>query len=306
MKCFVAPLQGFTDDLFRRAYADIFGTPDRFFTPFIRVERGQLRVRDVRGVTSELNQGLNVVPQIIFRDTDEFDMLISRLKETGADHIDINMACPFPPQVHKGRGAGMLLRPEFLETLKGRLSELEDMKFSVKMRLGVDDPADYRHIMGIINDMQLEHVTIHPRIASQQYAGETDMDEFSRFLDSCRHPVIYNGDITEPSQIDSIAGRYPGIAGVMAGRGLIARPSLFTEWNEGAEWDEEKRATQLLKLHDALMSGALERLSGDRQILAHLQPYWEYFGRNFERRQVKALLKARTVEKYIQALGNLR
>lgn len=306
MKCFVAPLQGFTDDLFRRAYADIFGTPDCFFTPFIRVERGQLRVRDVRGVTSELNQGLNVVPQIIFRDTDEFDMLVSRLKETGADHIDINMACPFPPQVHKGRGSGMLLRPDFLDTLRGRLSELEDIKFSVKMRLGVDDPTDYRRIMAIINEMPLEHVTMHPRIASQQYAGETDMDEFSRFLDSCRHPAIYNGDITEPSQIDSVAERYPGIAGVMAGRGLIARPSLFAEWNEGTEWDEEKRATQLLKLHDALMSGARERLSGDRQILAHLQPYWEYFGRNFERRQVKALLKARSVEKYIQALGNLR
>ena len=44
----------------------------RYFTPFIRVEKGVPRDRDVRDYTSTLNVGVDVVPQVIFDGMDLF------------------------------------------------------------------------------------------------------------------------------------------------------------------------------------------------------------------------------------------
>ena len=114
-KLMVAPLQGLTEAAWRKVHFDMFGASQRYveyFTPFIRVEKGNVRARDFRDFTSELNQGMKLTPQIIFRNKEEWRMLVEALADAGARRIDMNMGCPFPPQVVKGRGAGMLAHPD--------------------------------------------------------------------------------------------------------------------------------------------------------------------------------------------------
>ena len=70
-------------------------------------------------------------------------MLVEALAEAGARRIDMNLGCPFVPQVRKGRGAGMLCRPESLARLSEEMGAYTDkIDFSIKMRLGVSDPAE--------------------------------------------------------------------------------------------------------------------------------------------------------------------
>jgi len=76
-----------------------------------------MRRRDLRDLTSQLNEGAKITPQIIFGSIDEFRQLTSTLSQLGFDRIDINMGCPFPPQLHHGRGAGMITRTELLKPL---------------------------------------------------------------------------------------------------------------------------------------------------------------------------------------------
>ncbi|MGL5786337.1 MAG: tRNA-dihydrouridine synthase family protein, partial [Bacteroidales bacterium] len=38
-----APLQGFTEVNYRNAHHQIFGGVDTYFTPFVRIERGEFR-----------------------------------------------------------------------------------------------------------------------------------------------------------------------------------------------------------------------------------------------------------------------
>ena len=43
-----APLQGYTEAIYRQAHARIFGGVESYYTPFVRVEHGEIRKKDMR------------------------------------------------------------------------------------------------------------------------------------------------------------------------------------------------------------------------------------------------------------------
>ena len=172
--------------------------------------------------------GVDATPQIIFKDAAEWSLLVKTLVDAGGERIDMNLGCPFPPQVKRGRGAGMLRRVEELKAVAELMDSMEQVQWSVKMRLGVDMADEALALAEVINQMRLRHVTVHPRTAGQQYSGTLHTDALSELASALRHPVVFNGDITTPEQIDAVMAR--GFAGVMVGRGLLSRPSLYSEW----------------------------------------------------------------------------
>lgn len=262
---FSAPIQGLTETAWRHFHHMIYGDGvTAYHTPFLRVERGEIRRRDLRDLASDINAGLRLVPQIIFRDMREFRMLCDAVSAAGYRQIDINMGCPFPPQVHHGRGAGMIANVSLLTELAGEMScRYGDMEFFVKMRLGVKDPAEWRESIDALNALPLTHVTVHPRTASQQYSGELHLGEFAHLLRQSAHSVIFNGDITEPRHIDETLERFPGIAGLMIGRGMFSRPSIVAEWRSGEEWDVDRRLNAVKRLHALVYDYYRDTLSGD-------------------------------------------
>lgn len=179
------------------------------------------------------------------------------------------------------------------------------MHFSLKMRLGVESPDEWRDIIDIVNEMPLCRVTVHPRVAVQQYGGELFVDEFTSIYEALQHPVVYNGDILTPEAIDDIVARYPRLHGVMAGRGVMARPSLFAEWHDGREWSHDERISRLLQLHDKVYSHYSETLCGDTQILMKIKPFWEYLEPEIGHKAMKAIRKATSVSKYEEALNGV-
>ena len=48
-----APLQGYTEAIYRQAHARIFGGIESYYTPFVRVEHGEIRKKDMREITLE-------------------------------------------------------------------------------------------------------------------------------------------------------------------------------------------------------------------------------------------------------------
>ena len=304
-----APLQGFTEAPFRHFHAEIYGDgiqPVTYIMPFVRIEKGNLRPKDLRELTSPLNQNQTVIPQIIFRDEKEFCLLTNAIRDAGYKNVDLNLGCPFTPQVKKGRGAGLIANPAALDNVRRMMEDANDMTYSIKMRLGIKYPKEWREIADIINAMPLSHLTLHPRTAVQQYSGAVYFDEFAEFKQRIIHPVIYNGDITAPSQIDDIVSQFPDIAGVMIGRGLLMRPSLIIEWKTGQEWSAEQRRSYLLRLHDAIFNHFVNTLTGgDAQILTKIKPFWEYFGIEFDRKAIKKISKAMNMSGYRTAVGLL-
>ena len=298
-----APVQGHTDAAYRHFHSLIYNGTQTYYTPFIRLEKDSIRPRDIKDITSELNAGLHLVPQIIFRDAHELNTLVNQLKSMGIKEIDLNMGCPFPLQTGHGRGAATIANETLAQEVVNCVNSNPDISFSVKMRLGMQNPDEWKKLLPYLNKIKLKHVTLHPRVAKQQYGGEVDMNQFEAFLKESKNPVIYNGDIKSPEDIKIIVEKYPEINGVMVARGILGRPSLLSEYSSGKEWTEEERLEKMLEFHRRLFQHYSNVLCGDSQLISKIQPFWEYSENEIGRKAWKAIKKATNISKYQTAVA---
>ena len=286
-----APLQGYTDCVYRRAHHECVGGVDEYYTPFVRMEGGEVRKKDLRDINPERNAGVPTVPQVIARDGDEFARLCDALQSLGWRRIDLNMGCPFPMQVKAGRGSGLLQHPECVEEIHKEMLRRPEVLFSVKMRLGQESEEEGLRVIPIINAMPLVHVTLHPRLGKQQYKGIANQEAFARFMENITHPLIFNGDILEGERLEVKGER---LKGVMIGRGLLARPWMLSN----------KEPNEVIRsMHSIVYRHATEHLCGDSQILSRLHAFWEYL--DIPHKQKKAILKATTLPRYREAVATV-
>ena len=336
LKVLFAPLQGYTTGIYRRAHAETFGGVDAYYTPFLRIENGHPREKDLRDLESAERAGFaegncaenaddnrsrfKVIPQIIANSASEFKTLADALLQKGFREIDFNMGCPFPMQVNRHRGAGLLSDTQAVQEIMDEIKNAP-VKFSVKMRLGQESPDEAFAILPILNDTPLAHITLHPRLGKQQYKGAIDFNSFERFYNECKHPLVYNGDITTVSQICEMERKYPKLAGVMIGRGLLARPSLAAEYKalstkdevgsaQSSNHDINGAATQdflgkILQMHQAIFDNACQTFQGDSQILSHVQSFWEYLEPSIPKKIFKRIKKAGKLSEYNAAVKEL-
>ena len=302
-KILLAPLQGYTDYCYRNAFDEIFGGVSTYYTPFLRVERGTTRNRDVFGIKEENNKVANLVPQIMAGSSDEFDLLLGVLKENGYSTVDINIGCPYPMIVKKQRGAGILSFPDKVDELLANTQRYPEIAFTVKMRLGMERPDECLTLLPLFEKYGIKQVTMHARLGVQQYKGEVDMEAFKAFYDACSLPLVYNGDIQTLADIERIAEQFPKLEGIMVGRGLLAHPELAKEYQSGKTLTDAERMTLYSRFHSAMYNHYQERLNGgEPQILDKMKEFWEYFYPELDRKRRKAIKKATSVAKYEAAI----
>lgn len=300
---YIAPVQGHTDAAFRHFHSFFYPGDHVYYTPFIRLEKDRLRPKDLKDLTNPLNDNHKLVPQIIFRDKEELNKLIELIKGTGNTEIDLNMGCPFPLQTGHGRGAATIQNQDLAAQIIEIIKANPDISFSVKMRLGLNDQDEWKILLPFLNQVKLKHITLHPRVAKQQYTGEVIVSQFESFLKESINPVVYNGDIKTPEQAEDLIKTYPKISGLMMARGLLGRPSLLQEISENKEWDREKRISRMLEFHRALFLHYSSVLCGDSQVLSKIQPFWEYTEEEIGRKAWKAIKKAGNISKYQTAVA---
>lgn len=300
-----APVQGHTDAAYRHFHSQLYPAEITYYTPFIRLEKEGIRPRDIKDLTSELNSGLHLVPQIIFRNSHELNTLVEQLKSFGVREIDLNMGCPFPLQTGHGRGAATIANEELAQEVVNCVKSNPDISFSVKMRLGMQDSMEWKKLLPYLNQINLKHITLHPRVAKQQYGGDVDLHQFEKFLEESKNPVVYNGDLKTPEDIEKIVKQFPTISGIMIARGALARPSLMDEYISGKEMSHEERISKMLSFHKLLFDHYSSILCGDAQIISKIQPFWEYAEAEIGRKTWKAIKKATNVAKYQTAIAQI-
>lgn len=297
-----APLQGYTDAIYRTMHNKVFGGINSYYSPFIRLEKGEVRQKDIKDILPENNENINLVPQIIVNSNEEFLKLTESVCNLGYKRIDINMGCPFPLQTKKGRGAAILQNTKHLENIVESINSINDIDFSIKMRLGMDSAEDAKGALEIINKAKLHHLTIHPRIAKQQYKGEIDYQTFDYIYQNCLHPIIYNGDILSQEDIYNIINIYPKIEGIMIGRGLLAKPYLAMELNKTIRLSVSERLSMIMKLHDAIYDHYSSVMQGEHQLLLKMKTFWEYLDEEIGKKPYKAIKKSVNIKKYELAI----
>lgn len=288
-----APLQGVTDNVWRMAQHEVFGGVDTYYAPFMRVEHGEVRRKDLRDVDPERNAGITLIPQILACQPDHALMMVDALKAMGYSRIDINLGCPFPPIALHRKGSGMLAYPDLAQALFEALAAVDGVTYSVKMRLGWDRNDQWGDILPLMDLIKPCHIAVHPRTGKQQYKGDLDIEQFEAILAASPWPVVYNGSLRSVEDIRETTQRYPALAAVMVGSGLAANPGMFAP---DATHDDYRR------FHDMLVEGYTEQLNGgEAQLVRHLQDIWQTFLPGTEHKLFKAIRKSRTLDQYENA-----
>ena len=132
----LAPMEDVTDVVFRHVVQEA-GAPDVFFTEFTNSDSfchpdGLASVRG-RLVFTEDEQPM--VAHIWGDNPEHFRQMSVALAEMGFAGIDLNMGCPVPNVAERGKGSGLILRPEVAWELI-QAAKAGGLPVSVKTRLG--------------------------------------------------------------------------------------------------------------------------------------------------------------------------
>ena len=279
-------MQGLTELLFRRVYEECFPGAIRLaVTPFLSLthnlhnlladgaQSSTLR-HFMRDVLPEANKGsIPITPQILGKEPDEFIALGNRLYDMGYGEVNWNIGCPMRNITGKHRGSGILPYPdEVRAVLDAVIPELKP-QLSVKMRIGLRQKEEIFALVPVLNDYPLASITIHPRLGRQQYTGVPDMETFGQVLPLMKHTVIYNGDITSVADVQRIKEKYPAVADIMVGRGILYRPTLPLEI-EGQPMSEEDRL-QATKHFIRRMNEEIRKTApSDESAIRKTKEYW--------------------------------
>lgn len=303
MKYYLAPMEGLTTYTFRTVWNAYYGGMDKYFTPFISNRRMNSRERN--DILPEHNEGMNTVPQILTNRADEFLALAGQLADYGYTCVNLNLGCPSGTVVSRNRGAGFLSVPRELDRFLAEIFSKCPIRISVKTRIGMEDPEEWRLLLAIYENYPMEELIIHPRLQQEGYAGTPHMEAFAEAASRLTCPLCYNGDIISPASLMRLRERFPNLETVMLGRGILQNPALLSQIKSPTSCDAE--LSTLRAFHDTLLSRYREIMSGDTNTLYKMKDLWTFLGRSFSDadRHLKKIKKADSISDYNIAVGNL-
>ncbi|MDA1061621.1 MAG: tRNA-dihydrouridine synthase family protein [Chloroflexi bacterium] len=152
------------------------------------------------------------------------------LVEAGADIIDINMGCPVPKIVRKGKGA-VLMRdvPATARILAALRRALDDVPLTIKIRGGWDEhQPNAVEVARMAQDVGVDAIAVHPRTRAQRLGGRAPWDVIADVVAAVEIPVTGNGDVGSLAEARRMM-ETTGCDSVMIGRAALGRPWLFDE-----------------------------------------------------------------------------
>ena len=278
MNCYFAPMEGITSRTFRELHAKFFPGVDRYCLPFLSPTREHILTDRQR---RELDPGTlgcgRLVPQILTAEAEDFLWAAGEMAGLGYREVDLNLGCPSGTVVSKGKGAGMLRDPERLRRFLDAIFAAAPVAVSVKTRLGLEREEEFAPILELLGEYPFSRLTVHPRTRKEMYTGRVHLSAFARAARVWRGPLVYNGNLFTVASVASVAAAFPGLDGLMLGRGMLADPALVTRLR-GAE-----RSRQALTGFYRELSGAyLETMHPNQAVLPKMKELWMYLALLFD------------------------
>ena len=225
--------------------------------------------------------------QLAGRTEEEMAWAAAAAVERGADLVDVNMGCPIHEMTRRGLGSALLQKPRRIEGIVAAMKKAVDgaVPITVKIRLGWDEAKRvHRQVARAAVAGGADAITVHGRTKTARYRKAADWEAIGEVVSEVDVPVLGNGDILFPHEIDAFRAR-AGCAGVMTARGALIKPWIFKEAADGAYWDitaEERleiygRYVDLAKEHWGEDEGGIRRLRGF--LMWHLDFWYRYVPR---------------------------
>jgi len=226
----LAPMQDVTDLAFMRVVAH-YGAPDYFFTEFFRVHAQSRPEKHILRSIDENDTGRPVFAQLIGEDIAHLVRTADELQRHGIAVLDLNLGCPAPKIYKKNVGGGLLRDPDRIDEILGALRAATPGLFTVKMRIGFADTANFDRILDLVAARGADLLTVHGRTVQEMYRSEVHYDAIARAAARVPCPVLANGNITSAAKAAAVVAE-TGAAGVMIGRHAIRNPWIFRQCRE--------------------------------------------------------------------------
>ncbi len=273
----LAPIQGYTHVFYRYAHAKTFNTIDKYYTPFFEDNKANgWEPELLPELDKKLNNYINLVPQVVTNTPEFLIRSAEQFVKMGYSKINLNMGCPFSMLVKRKKGAGLLTEPELVKNILSTFfKKTQNIKLSVKMRIGINEPDEWEKVIGIINDYPVSEIIVHPRTVKQKYGGNVNWDEFEKIAERCIHPITGNGDINCKQDYLTLQSRFPQIKSWMLGRGALTNPYMPSEI-KGVEYTTQKKKELLYQFHNSYLQIVQQHFPVWNHAFNYLKSFWCY------------------------------
>lgn len=246
----LAPMEDVTDVVFRHVVSEA-GRPDVFFTEFTNTESfcHPEGIHSVRGRLTFTEDEQPMVAHIWGDKPEHFREMSIGMAEMGFKGIDLNMGCPVANVATKGKGSGLIQRPETAAEII-QAAKAGGLPVSVKTRLGYSEIDEWRDWLKHVFEQDIANLSIHLRTRREMSKVDAHWEligEIKKLRDETAPDTLLtiNGDIPDRKTGLELAEKY-GIDGVMIGRGIFHNPYAFEK--EPREHTSEE-LLGLLRLH---------------------------------------------------------
>jgi tRNA-dihydrouridine synthase len=295
---YLAPMEGVTTHIYRKVFNKYYTGVEKFFTPFLSPNQTKsFQMKELEEIDNEKNRGMLTIPQFLCANAEHFLWACKVVADKGYSEVNLNLGCPSNTVVTKKKGSGFLYYPDELDAFLDSIFEGAEKigtEISVKTRLGKHEPKEFVRILEIFNKYPIKELIVHPRIQKDFYKGEIRKEWLEYAYERSVNPVCLNGDIFTSEDIGVVSAAFPDACALMLGRGLIARPYLFSEGDDLID------KARFRAFNEELTDIYSERMSGDFSILCKLKELWFYMlpALKVSERFEKALKKTTKVSEY--------
>lgn len=226
----LAPMEAVTDVVFRHVVAAA-APPDVWYSEFTNatgwVHAGE---KAIGGRLIRTPDEHPIVAQIWGGEPGDMEQLAEHCRTLGYHGIDINMGCPAKSAVKSG-GSALIRNPQ-LAAESIAAAKTAGLPVSVKTRLGYTHVDEWRDWLAHLLRQDIVNLTIHLRTKremSKVPAHHELIPEIVKLRDEIAPDTLLtiNGDIENRTHGLELVRQYPGVDGVMIGRGIFQDPFCF-------------------------------------------------------------------------------
>ncbi|BBM16509.1 tRNA-dihydrouridine synthase [Enterococcus avium] len=227
----LAPMEDVTDVVFRHVVKEA-GAPDVFFTEFTNSDSfcHPEGIESVRGRLAFTEDEQPMVAHIWGDKPEFFREMSIALADMGFKGIDLNMGCPVPNVAERGKGSGLILRPEVAAELI-EAAKAGGLPVSVKTRIGFTEMDEMEGWISHLLKQNIANLSVHMRTRKEMSKVEAHWELIPKIVKmrdeiAPETLITINGDILDRQMGLDLAEKY-GVDGLMIGRGIFKNPYAF-------------------------------------------------------------------------------
>jgi tRNA-dihydrouridine synthase len=230
---FCAPMAGYSHSAFRRLVAELGGC-GALWTEMLAARQILNEDFQVSPWLRRRPQETCLVYQLMVRAGDPLERILARLGGHGVEAVELNLACDTPSVRACQAGSALFENAAALRAVAGEARRHWPGLLTAKVRLGSRRPdwqARFAERLRLLAEAAVDAVIVHPRFFEDKFKRLARHELIPWVASLTQLPLIANGDLSSPEQVQAQAGYLRPACAIMIGRMAIARPWLFAAWD---------------------------------------------------------------------------